>query len=90
VLNRDQLIGAVILVTSVVGIVVYGWLLYVFPTIVLQVTAFIVVAAVLGILAWIGWTMATTPPPMPIEAPQPSASASISTEPQEKGSEGKS
>jgi len=28
---------------------------------------FIAVAAVMGILAWIGYTLATTPPPKPIE-----------------------
>jgi len=84
------LIGTVILLASVVGIVGYGWLLYAFPTVVLQVTAFIAVAAILSILAWIGWTMATTPPPIPIEAAQPSASAGASIEQQEKGSEGKS
>ncbi len=46
--------GAIILVVSVVGIVVYGWLLYAFPTIVLQITAFVAVALVLVIAAWIG------------------------------------
>jgi predicted DNA-binding transcriptional regulator len=34
----------------------------------LQLTGFIAVGAVLGILAWIGYTLATTPPPKPIEA----------------------
>jgi len=66
----------IILIGSIIGIVAYGWLLYAFPTIVLQVTAFIAVGGILGILAWIGWTMATTPPPAPIEAEIPSASAS--------------
>ncbi|HDJ96884.1 MAG TPA: transcriptional regulator, partial [Thermofilum sp.] len=33
----------------------------------LQLTAFIAIAGVLGILAWIGYTLATTPPPKPIE-----------------------
>jgi len=83
-LNRDQSIGAIILVASVIGIVAYGWLLYAFPTVVLQVTAFIAVAGILGILVWIGWTMATTPPPAPIEAEALSAPAS--TELQEKAS----
>jgi len=89
-MSKDQLIGAVILVASVVGIVVYGWLLYLFSTLVLQVTAFVAVALILGILAWIGWTMATTPPPMPIDFAQQSEPASTSTEPQEKSSEVKS
>jgi len=32
-----------------------------------KVTVFAAVAAVFGILAWIGYTLATTPPPKPIE-----------------------
>jgi predicted DNA-binding transcriptional regulator len=67
-MGKDQLFGAVILVASVVGIVVYGWLLYIFPTTVLQITAFIAVGLVLGIAAWIGWVMATTAPPAPLES----------------------
>jgi predicted DNA-binding transcriptional regulator len=66
-LNKDQAIGAAMLVGSALGIAVYGWLVYAFPTIVLQVTAFLAVAAVLVIVAWIGWTMATTPPLEPFE-----------------------
>ena len=53
------------------GILVYGWLLYMFAMMVLQLTAFLAVAAVLVILAWIGWTMATTPPPEPIDFETP-------------------
>jgi len=53
---------------------VYGWLLYVFAMIILQLTAFLAVAAVLVILAWIGWTMATTPPPEPIDFEAPTTS----------------
>lgn len=78
-MNKDQSIGVIILVASVVGILVYAWLIYTFPLIVLQITAFLAVAAVLVILAWIGWTMATTPPPTPLEpelmSPEPSATA---------------
>jgi len=56
------------MVASIAGIVIYGWLLTTpFSILVLQVTAFLAVAGVLGILAWIGYTLATTPPPKPIE-----------------------
>ena len=61
-MNKDQVIGAAIAVGSILGIIVYGWLLYSFAIVMLQLTAFLAVAAVLVILAWIGWTMATTPP----------------------------
>jgi predicted DNA-binding transcriptional regulator len=33
----------------------------------IAIPVFIAFVAVLGIGAWIGWTMATTPPPKPIE-----------------------
>ena len=70
VLSKDQAIGAAILLGSIAGIIVYGWLLYSYAIIILQLTAFVAVAAILVILAWIGWTMATTPPLEPIE-PEP-------------------
>jgi len=62
-------IGALILVASVIGIIVYGWILFFteWKILLLQLTGFVAVAAVLGILAWIGYTLATTPPPKPIE-----------------------
>lgn len=70
-LNKDQALGALMLVGSILGIILYGWLVYSFPIIVLQVTAFVAAAGVLGILAWIGWTMATTPPPEPMDFETP-------------------
>ena len=66
-MNKDQGIGAVLLVASIAGIVVYAWLLFAYAILILQITAFVAVAAVLVIAAWIGWTMATTPPPAPLE-----------------------
>jgi len=66
-LNSDQILGAFILVGSIIGVVVYGVLLYYIPIWTLQVSAFLAVAFVLGIMAWIGYTLATTPPPKPIE-----------------------
>jgi predicted DNA-binding transcriptional regulator len=67
-MNRDQAFGAIILLASIVGIVLYAWLLYAYSIVVLQVTAFIAVAGILAIAAWIGWTMATTAPPAPLES----------------------
>ena len=71
------MIGAVIVVGSILGIIVYGWLLYSFAIVVLQLTAFLAVAAVLVILAWIGWTMATTPPLEPIDLTSTSGSKEV-------------
>jgi predicted DNA-binding transcriptional regulator len=64
VLTKDQIIGACILLGSVVGVIVYGWLLFfVASQIVLQVTVFVALTLILGIMAWIGYTMMTTPSP---------------------------
>ncbi|MGA2664636.1 MAG: transcriptional regulator [Nitrososphaerales archaeon] len=73
---NDRALGGAILGGSILGIIVYGLLLYFYSKVTLEVTAFLAVVILLGILAWIGWTMATTPPPEPItEAPaaQPAA-----------------
>jgi predicted DNA-binding transcriptional regulator len=68
-LGRDQQIGALLLLGGVLGIVIYGWLVFFSPwsQVVMQVTMFAAVSAVLGVLAWIGYTLATTPPPKPLE-----------------------
>ena len=68
-MSRDQAIGAAILAGSIGGILIYFYLVFLSSWILLimQLTAFIAVAGVLGILAWIGYTLATTPPPKPIE-----------------------
>jgi H+/Cl- antiporter ClcA len=81
-LNKDQTIGAAILsVCAVVGVFYVATLFYPqwLSTLGLQLTQanvqFWVIAvpvlvafiAILAIGGWIGWTMATTPPPKPIE-----------------------
>lgn len=76
-LSRDQVIGSVLVLVSAVIIVIYGWLVFIPPEwlifntpidlFVLKLTGFIAVAGVFGILGWIGYTLATTPPPKPIE-----------------------
>lgn len=69
IMNRDQLIGGALLVVSIIVIIVYGWLVFLTQwwELILKLTGFIAIAAVFGILAWIGYTLATTPPPKPIE-----------------------
>ncbi len=83
-MNKDQTIGAVILIVCVLVAVFYvvtlaypNWLSMVgiqatSSTIGVQfwVIAIPVAIGFIGILtigAWIGWTMATTPPPKPID-----------------------
>jgi len=68
-MGRDQAIGVLLLFVGVIGIVIYGWLVFLsqWSILVLQLTGFAAVAAVLVIISWIGYTLATTPPPKPIE-----------------------
>ena len=68
-MSRDQVIGALLLVAGVLGIILYGWFVFLtsWSLLVLQLTGFTAIAGVLGIIGWIGYTLATTPPPHPIE-----------------------
>lgn len=75
---NDRLIGGAIFGGSIIGVIVYGLLIYLWPIQVLVVSAFLAVLLILGILAWIGYTMATTPPPEPItEIPDVGESAQV-------------
>jgi len=68
-LNRDRVVGILLFTVSILIILVYAWILFFtqWAMLVIQITLMIAVAGVLGILAWIGYTLATTPPPKPIE-----------------------
>jgi H+/gluconate symporter-like permease len=80
--SKDQAIGGLIFLVCVILIIGYiaGLLFYPYiqpvinlgDTTVVQfwlvaIPVLVAFVAVLGIGAWIGWTMATTPPPKPIE-----------------------
>jgi len=91
--SKDQAIGWLIFLVCIVVIIAYLVGLFVIGgparesgtwTIAFALIAIPVLIAfvlVLGIGAWIGWTMATTPPPKPIEE--------IETEEKKESSEGK-
>ena len=68
-MSKDQAVGALLLIVGVLGIVVYAYLVFLteYALLVLKLTGFVAVGGVLAILAWIGYTLATTPPPKPIE-----------------------
>jgi len=68
-LNRDRAVGLGLLVGSVAVAVVYTWLtlLTEYWKVMLQLTAVVAVVGVCAIVGWIGYTLATTPPPKPIE-----------------------
>jgi len=71
-MNRDQAYGWVIFLGSLAVIGGYIWLLF-FPPVtgidnlVLKLTGVAAIGLGFGIMAWIGYTLATTPPPQPIE-----------------------
>jgi len=80
--SKDQAIGGLIFLVCVILIIGYiaGLLFYPYiqPVIdlgdvtvvqfwLVAIPVLVAFVAVLGIGAWIGWTMATTPPPKPIE-----------------------
>lgn len=68
-MSRDQLVGVILVAISIIVIIAYSWILFFTPwsTLLIQLTLFVAVLGVFGILAWIGYTLATTPPPKPIE-----------------------
>jgi len=65
----DKALGYIILIGGLVGIGLYFYLVFMSPwtLLVVQVSAFLAVTAMLAIIAWIGYTLVTTPPPMPLE-----------------------
>jgi len=82
-MSKDQAIGGAILVVCVGVAVVYLVALFGYPQLIqpwlnlgsadavqfwlIAVPVFVAFVAILFIGAWIGYTMATTPPPKPIE-----------------------
>lgn len=63
---NDKALGGVILAGSAVGIVVYGLLLWFYGVKTLEVTAFLAMVVILGVLGWIGFTMMSTPKPQAV------------------------
>jgi H+/Cl- antiporter ClcA len=82
-MSKDQTIGALILIVCAIIIVGYITALFLYPLCIqpwlnigtnasvqfwlIATPVLIGFIAILAIGAWIGWTMATTPPPKPIE-----------------------
>lgn len=68
-MSKDQVMGWVILLGSMIGVIAYFYLAFLSPwtLLTIQISAFVAVATILLIVAWIGYTLATTPPPTPLE-----------------------
>lgn len=58
-------LGIAVFIACVIGFIIYAWFLLVseWSEIVLQLTVLVAVAGLLGVLAWIGLAIATTPRP---------------------------
>ncbi len=66
---NDKTLGYIIFLGSLFGIGLYFYLIFVSPwaMLVLQISAFLAVAVMLAIGAWIGYTLTTSPLPLPLE-----------------------
>ncbi|RLF06154.1 MAG: transcriptional regulator, partial [Thermoprotei archaeon] len=71
-MSKDKAIGGGLLALSIIVIIVYLWLVFFPPMLgldifILKLTGAVAVIVVFAIVGWIGYTLATTPPPKPIE-----------------------
>ena len=70
-MNRDKAVGIALLAISIAIIIAYTYIMFAAPYAIaiflLKLTDVVAVAVVFGILAWVGYALATTPPPKPIE-----------------------
>ncbi|RLF10629.1 MAG: transcriptional regulator [Thermoprotei archaeon] len=68
---RGRLLGLAILACSIAFMVFYIWLLFLSPEEwqfwALRIPVAVIVLAAVGVAAWIGYTMASTPPPRVVE-----------------------
>jgi predicted DNA-binding transcriptional regulator len=62
-MSRDKVVGLALLVVSIVIIVVYAYVMFATPysLLLLKLTGVIGIAVIFGVLAWVGYTLATTP-----------------------------
>jgi predicted DNA-binding transcriptional regulator len=75
--SKDQTIGGIIFIVCVIIGILYAVGLFFWPGAkpldwslqfwLIALPVFLAFIAIMAIGAWIGWTMATTPPPKPIE-----------------------
>jgi len=61
----EKLLGPGLIVISVIAVIIYGWLVFFsrYSLIVLRVTAFLAILVLFCLIAWVGYTIATTPVP---------------------------
>lgn len=88
-MQKDKVIGVLLILVSAIIIIAYAYLVFLseYAISILKLTGFIAVAGVFGILGWIGYTLATTPPPKPIEEIEKEIDEELKKLEQEKTSE---
>lgn len=62
-MSSGKLLGSGFIIASIIIIFVYGWLVFFtkYSMLVLKATAFLAVLFVFCMIAWVGYTIATTP-----------------------------
>ncbi len=70
-LNRDKLVGLALVVGAAIFAILIIYLLFLAPPpmdiLTMKIIIALAVVVLAGIVGWIGYTLATTPPPKPIE-----------------------
>ena len=68
-MSRDRILGVTMVIISLIVIIAYGYIMFLTPywESLLRITNFLIILLLFGILGWIGYTLATTPPPKPVE-----------------------
>ena len=66
---KGRLLGSLIILISIIILAVFTYILFLtkYDLILIKVTLEVMVAGIALVLVWIGYTIATTPPPKPIE-----------------------
>jgi len=59
----EKLLGSGLIVISVIVVIIYGWLVFFsrYSLTILKVTAFLAILVLFSLIAWVGYTIATTP-----------------------------
>ncbi|MEM3739748.1 MAG: zinc ribbon domain-containing protein [Candidatus Korarchaeum sp.] len=69
--GKDQFLGGILLIASIMIVLAYGYLLFFYSEtiamLVLELTGFIAVLVVFGVLAWIGYALAATLTPKTVD-----------------------
>ncbi len=70
-MSREALVGWGMVAAALVAVVLFGYLFFLAQPetqwLAVRVVLYLAILGVAGILGWVGYSLATTPPPKPIE-----------------------